>query len=244
VDVKEGKLRWLHRVAHWAVRTLGATFVLLILLYLAALCDEHYGARRAMQSYNQVLTARLGDTVDEFNRKAPRCTIGEPDGEYNCLLKSITQRIEHPFDWYMMHAHESAYLWQSIRMQKIGLRDWYFVLRVTVRQGRVSEMHAQFFIVGRDMMLGCSWGMMPELHVPSLDADPTKQTKISTALNVTHITSNWAGWGYRMEFTPGSDAHDLRMREINDSCLTSFTGCRDSRELLPNLPPPDHSRYW
>ena len=229
----------LHRIARRVVWTVGFLFFLLILLYLAAVCDEHYGARRAMRVYNQVLTVHLGDSVEEFNHKVPGCTIGKPDGEYNCSAEPVTERIKGRFDWYMMHAHQEAYLWQSIRRQRIGLRDWYFVLWVTVRQGRVSEMNAQFLVVGRDMMLGCSWGMAPELHRPS-----SATTKTSTALHATNITSRWAGLGYRMEFTPGSDAHDLRMREINDSCLTSFTGCRDSRELLPNLPPADHPQYW
>jgi hypothetical protein len=241
-DVKEGRLRWLHRIARWAARTLGSLFVLLIALYLVALCDELYEARRAMRVYNQVLTVRLGDTVAEFNRKAPGCKVGNTDGESNCFVAPIRARMEARFDWYMMHAHENAYLWQNIRRQKIGLRDWYLVLRVSVRQGHVSEMQAEFFVIGRDMMLGCFWGLTPELRRASLGAHSTTQVNASTALYVTNITGSWSGWGYRMEFTPRSDAHDLRMREVNDRCLTSFTGCRDSRELLPNLRSPQRPR--
>jgi len=239
-DVKEGNPRWLHRIALWGARILGSLLALLIALYLLALCDGLYEARRAMRVYNQVLTVRLDDTAAEFNRKAPGCKVGNTDGEYNCLVTPIRQRIEDRFDWYMMHAHENAYLWQSIHRQKIGLRDWHLVLRVAVRQGRLSEMRAEFFVVGRDMMLGCFWGLAPELSRASLGTDSTTQANPSMALHVTNITSSWSGRGYSMEFTPRSDAHDLRMREVNDRCLTSFTGCRDSRELLPNLQPPQH----
>ena len=84
-------------------------------------------------------------------------------------------------------------------------------------------------------MLGCFWWPTPELRRASLDTDSTTQANISTALCVTNITSSSSGCGYRVEFTPRSDAHDLRIREIKDRCLTSFAGCRDSRELLPNL---------
>jgi hypothetical protein len=241
---KDDKLRWLYRIMRWSAWTLGSLFALVIALYLAALCDIHYGVRRAMRVYNQALTVRLGDTVDEFNRKVPGCKVGKTDGESNCHVAPITQRIEAHFDWYMMDAHEDAYLWQSVHRQNIGLRDWYFVLRVTMHQGLVSELSAQFIVVGRDMALGCSWGLMSELPRGSLGIESAMPANARTALSVTHITSNWSGWGYRMEFTPGSDEQDLRMREINASCLTSFTGCRDSRELLPNLPPAGHPRYW
>ncbi|MGB9254619.1 MAG: hypothetical protein WCC25_07275 [Candidatus Korobacteraceae bacterium] len=237
--VKEVKPRWLHHLVRLAAWTIGS----LLVLYVVALCEKRYEARRAIRAYNQALTVRLGDSVAELNRKLPDCKFGKA-GDYDCFVTPITWRIEAPFDWYMMHAHEEAYIWQSIHRQRIGLRDWYLHVWGTVREGRVSEMDAQFFVVGRDMMLGCSWGLTPQIPRASLDIDSAAQTKLNTALNVTHITSNWVGWGYRMEFTPQSDAHDLRMREINDSCLTSFTGCRDSRELLPNLPPPDHPRYW
>jgi hypothetical protein len=239
-DVKEGKPHWLHRIARWAARILGSLFALFIALYLAALCDGLYEARRAMRIYNQVLTVRLEDTVAEFNRKAPGCKVRNADGEYNCLVTPIRQRIEDRFDWYMMHVHENAYLWQNIRRQKIGLRDWHLVVRVVVRQGRVGEMQAEFFVVGRDMMLGCFWGLTPDLRRAGLGTDSTTQANANTALYATNITSSWSGQGYRMEFTPRSDAHDLHMREVNDRCLTSFTGCRDSRELLPNLQSPPH----
>ena len=103
-------------------------------------------------------------------------------------------------------------------------------------------MRVEFSVVGRDMMLGCFWELAPELSRTSLGTDSTAQASASTALHVTYITSRWSGLGYSMEFTPRSDAHDLHMREVNDRCLTSFTGCRDSRELLPNLPSPQNPR--
>ncbi len=243
-SVNEGRLRLSYRVTRWVAWALGSIFVLLIVLYLVALGDERYEARRGVGIYIQVLSVRLSDTVEEFNRKAPGCKIGQNDSEYVCVVEPITNRIMGALDWYMMHAHEDAYVWQNIHRQNIGLRDWHFQLWVTVRQGRVPEMHSHFLVVGRDKMLGCFWDLTPEVRRASVDADSSNQVKVSTALNVTHITSRWSGWGYSMEFTPRSKETDLRMREINDSCLTSFVGCRDSRELLPNLAPAEHPRYW
>jgi hypothetical protein len=230
-----GELRWPHRLARRAASTLCVFFLLLVVLYLAALADEHFEARHAADVYNQLLTVRLGDTIAEFNRKVPNCKLGKTDGKYGCLVEPIRNRVAHPFDWYLMHTHHDAYVWQSFLRQKIGLRDWFlYAWGVTVYQGRLSKMHTQFFVTGREMMLGCAWGLTPE----------ARRTNTSTTLSVTHINSSWSGWGYHMEFTPGSSAQDLRMREINVSCLTSFAGCRDSREFLPNLPPPEHTQYW
>ena len=86
VRSKLGKLPWLRRLAHGAAWTLGSLLALPIVLYLVALVDEHYEARRAVRVYRQLLTVRLGDTVAEFNRKAPGCKIGKADGDYQCFV--------------------------------------------------------------------------------------------------------------------------------------------------------------
>lgn len=229
-----------YRFARWFTGALGAFFVLLIVLYLAALADEHYESRRGLRTYSQILTVQLGDTVTDFNRKIPGCKIGQNDGVYVCVVQTVTNNLLGHFDWYMMHSHENAYMWQNVHRQKFGLRDWLFRSWVTVHEGRIIRLDSQFVVVGRDKMLGCSWGLAPELR----GADPTLDAK--TALTLTHITSSWSGSGYRMDFTPGSEQSELRMREVNDICLTSFVGCRDSRELLPNLPSvaDGRPRYW
>jgi hypothetical protein len=241
-DIRNVRSEWSHRIARWGAWTLCSLFILAVVLYIAALCDEQYAARRGMRIYSQLLSVRLGDTHAEFDRKVPGCKTGRADGEYSCMVVPVMQRIERPVDWFLMYSHERIYLWQQIQRQRIGLRDWSLVSQVTIRQGRVSEIETYFMVVGRDQMLGCSWGVKPELNRETFDSHGP--SRLSTSLRETYITSSWSGRGYRMEFTPGSKERDLRMREINKNCLTSFKGCLDSRQLLPNLPPLDHPHYW
>ncbi len=233
---KDIHFRWSYRFARSLAWTLGTLSTLVVFLYLVALADERYESRRGLRTYQQVLTVRLGDTVPEFNRKVRGCKIDQNDGEYECVVQPITNRLLGHIDWYMMHRYEDAYVWQTLHRQRIGLRDWMFRLSIRVHQGRVTELHSQFFVVGREMMVGCSWALRPELDHDGVHAN--------TSLHSTNITSSWSGRGYRMEFTPASEQSDLRMREVNGSCLTSFVGCRDSRELLLNLPSADHPEYW
>jgi len=237
-----GKFRSSHRIAHWAAWAVLSLFVLATVLYVSALCDEHYQAHRAMRVYDQLLSVRIGDTFAEFDRKVPGCKAGEADGEYICFVIPVTERIKGRLDWFLMLEQEEIYQWQMAQRQRIGLRDWSLVSRVTMLRGRVSEINTQFFVVGRDQMLGCLWYVKPELGRARVGSNGP--IGASTSLDETHITSAWAGLGYRMEFTPRSEVRDLHMREINGSCLTSFKGCSDSRELLPNVPPRGHPEFW
>ncbi len=69
--VKEVKPRWLHHLVRLAAWTIGS----LLVLYVVALCEKRYEARRAIRAYNQALTVRLGDSVAELNRKLPGLLI-------------------------------------------------------------------------------------------------------------------------------------------------------------------------
>lgn len=241
-DNRTDRFRWSHRIARWATWTVASLVVLATVLYFAALCDEHYEARRGMRIYDQLSSVRLGDTLTDFERKVPGCKISKADGDYSCAVEPLMRRIGGPLDWFLMRSHEKIYLWQQIQRQKIGLRDWFLMSLVTIRQGRVSGIFTQFMVVGRDQMLGCEWEIKPELTRATFEND--SPSKPSTSLHEMHITSSWSGMGYDLEFTPRSTERDLQMREVNEICLTSFKGCSDSRKLLPNLPPLDLPDSW
>ncbi len=215
-----------------------------IIAYTLLIGLQAYAAWRTARILDGVERLRVGDPSEYFEAAARGCNgIVRTSSSTECWLMAGAFRFNAP--WRVLQKLPDPWYYDVLSLaNRAGLRYWDLRLSASTSEGRITEISANLYSVGRYEALGARWTVASSVALP-YDAELAHMDK-RTYMNWYHITSMPSGEGFRIYATQKSTEKELRARRINRGCLLSFRGCDGLCELLPDALPVliERHRSW
>ena len=202
------------------------------LLYVLLLSMQAYSQHQASDVLDRLEALRVGDPEVKFEnaiKGTPK--TGNQFGEALYTVTSGPYRL--PSILRLAEKMPTS-IWQL--SNRLGLRYWRLDITSSSEKGRVRDVWAYSYVVGRHEALGAEWKIAPAL--PDVyELRSSRPDEQRTYMGWYHITSSPSGEGFSIYATPASTDPELMARHINRKCFLSIRGCDGLCELLPDAIP-------
>lgn len=233
-----GLTRRVVRAMLWSLAYFTTT---LLLTYGALRSYVLYEAHRSAQLLEALSSVQIGDSeqsVLTLARRFPASKNTDLDhlaGTYGYTLgiapwwpvRDLTHFFDRATAAFVLHFPP------GIR-KRAGLRDFYTVGRIHVRDARVLGVEVTVAVDGRDELLEAQWDLRNQ--IPDYYLDESRFQTSQSHFRLSHLHYGYqVGKGVTGLITPQTSAADkVAAHNINLKCLTSFTGCASLAELAPD----------
>jgi len=135
----------------------------LMLLYIALLSMQAYSKRQASHILDRIEALRVGDPITKFDTAVEGCPLESNPAAIRCVLISGAYPLETLWTEFWKVLPDSWAEPMREFSNKAGLRGWRLVIFATSLDGRIGEINASIYVVGRYEALGAKWDIGPDL---------------------------------------------------------------------------------